>query len=67
MAGTHFKGPLLFSAQRPSLQNLNTSMWPDQFHYMDDFDDGAIDETLKSLDYCKRYWSSCCSRRFCHW
>ena len=45
MAGTHFKGPLLFSAQRPSLQNLNTSMWPDQFHYMDDFNTGAVDET----------------------
>lgn len=44
MAGTHFKGPLLFSAQRPSLQNLNTSMWPDQYYYMDDFGTGAVDE-----------------------
>ena len=41
---THFKGPLLFSAQRPALQNLNTSMWPDQYYYMDDFGTGAVDE-----------------------
>ena len=30
MAGTHFKGPLLFSSARASLENLKQSMWPDQ-------------------------------------
>jgi hypothetical protein len=47
MAGTHFKGPILFSAQRPALENLNTGMWPDQVYYMDDFYAGALDETHK--------------------
>ena len=46
MAGTHFKGPILFSAQRAALENLNTGMWPDQVYYMDDFYAGALDETL---------------------
>ena len=47
MAGTHFKGPILFSAQRPALENLNTGMWPDQVYYMDDLYAGALDETLR--------------------
>jgi hypothetical protein len=47
MAGTHFKGPLLFSSARGSLENLKQSMWPDQFTYMDDFYEGAVDTTLK--------------------
>jgi len=47
MAGTHFKGPVLFSSARPSLENLKISMWPDQFTYMDDFYEGAVDTTLK--------------------
>ncbi len=47
MAGTHFKGPLLFSSARASLENLKQSMWPDQFTYMDDFYEGAVDTTLK--------------------
>jgi len=47
MAGTHFKGPILFSAQRAALENLNTGMWPDQVYYMDDFYAGALDETHK--------------------
>ena len=46
MAGTHFKGPLLFSSEK-SLENLKQSMWPDQFTYMDDFYEGAVDTTLK--------------------
>ena len=47
MAGTHFKGPLLFSSARASLENLKQSMWPDQFTYMDDFYEGAVDTTLR--------------------
>jgi hypothetical protein len=42
---THFKGPILFSAQRPALENLNIAKWPDQFTYMDDFNQGALDAT----------------------
>jgi hypothetical protein len=47
MAGTHFKGPILFSSARPALENLNTGQWPDQVYYMDDFYAGALDETHK--------------------
>ena len=47
MAGTHFKGPILFSAQRPALENLNIARWNDQFIQFDDYDHGAIDETLR--------------------
>jgi len=42
---THFKGPILFSAQRAALENLNIAKWPDQFTYMDDFNQGALDAT----------------------
>ncbi len=44
---THFKGPILFSAQRPGLENLNIARWNDQFIQFDDYDHGAIDETLR--------------------
>ena len=44
---THFKGPILFSAQRPALENLNIARWNDQFIQFDDYDHGAIDETLR--------------------
>ena len=47
MAGTHFKGPILFSAQRPALENLNIARWNDQFIQFDDYDHGAVDETLR--------------------
>ena len=47
MAGTHFKG-ILFSSAR-ALENLKQSM-PDQFTYMDDFYEGAVDTTLKMDD-----------------
>ena len=44
---THFKGPILFSKQRPALENLNIARWNDQFIQFDDYDHGAIDETLR--------------------
>ena len=44
---THFKGPILFSAQRAALENLNIARWNDQFIQFDDFDHGALDETLR--------------------
>jgi len=44
---THFKGPILFSAQRAALENLNIARWNDQFIQFDDYDHGAIDETLR--------------------
>ena len=44
---THIKGPILFSKQRPALENLNIARWNDQFIQFDDYDHGAIDETLR--------------------
>ena len=41
---THFKGPVLFS-NASAFENLKMSMWPDQFTYMDDFNQGALDTT----------------------
>ena len=41
---THFKGPVLFS-NASAFENLKMSMWPDQFTYMDDFEQGALDTT----------------------
>tara|TARA_X000001388_G_scaffold68014_1_gene55548 strand:- start:5379 stop:6119 length:741 start_codon:yes stop_codon:yes gene_type:complete len=41
---THFKGPVLFS-NATAFENLKVSMWPDQFTYMDDFNQGALDAT----------------------
>ena len=38
MAGTHFKGAVMFSSATPALQNLNIGNWPDQAHAIDDFD-----------------------------
>ena len=38
MAGTHFKGAVMFSSATPALQNLNIGNWPDQVHVIDDFD-----------------------------
>ena len=38
MAGTHFKGAVMFSSATPALQNLNIGNWPDQAHVIDDFD-----------------------------
>jgi len=38
MAGTHFKGAVMFSSATPALQNLNIGNWPDQVHAIDDFD-----------------------------
>ena len=34
---THFTGPVLFSNQVPSLENLNTAAYPDQRIFFDDF------------------------------
>jgi hypothetical protein len=34
---THFTGPVLFSNQVPSLENLNTGAYPDQRIFFDDF------------------------------
>ena len=45
MGNTHFSGPVSFSAARPSLENLNISMWPDQTVYMDDFTGVTFDAT----------------------
>ena len=41
---THFKGPVLFSSAS-AFENLKMSMWPDQFTYFDDFNQGALDAT----------------------
>ena len=41
---THFKGPVLFS-NASAFENLKMSMWPDQFTYFDDFNQGALDAT----------------------
>jgi len=32
MAGTHFKGAVMFSSATPALQNLNIGSWPDQVY-----------------------------------
>ena len=45
MANTHFSGPVLFSAARPTLENLNIGTWPDQTRYMDDFTGITYDAT----------------------
>jgi hypothetical protein len=45
MGNTHFSGPILYSAARPSLENLNVSYWPDQVVYVDDFTGVAFDNT----------------------
>ena len=37
MANTHFSGPVLFSAARPTLANLSIGTWPDQTQFMVDF------------------------------
>jgi hypothetical protein len=42
---THFKGPILYSAGQKQFENLSVSHWPDQAKWMDDFEDGAVDET----------------------
>ncbi len=44
---THLKGPILFSKQRPALENLNIARWNDQIIQFDDYEHGAIDETLR--------------------
>lgn len=43
MAGTHFRGPVMFSSATPALENLNIGDWPDQVKWMDDFTGIAID------------------------
>ena len=45
MANTHFSGPVLFSAARSSLENLNIGTWPDQTRFMDDFTGIVLDAT----------------------
>jgi len=45
MGNTHFSGPVLYSAARPTLENLNTSFWPDQTLYVDDFTGVTFDNT----------------------
>ena len=45
MANTHFSGPVLFSAARSSLENLNIGAWPDQTRFMDDFTGILLDAT----------------------
>jgi len=45
MANTRFSGPVLFSAARPTLENLNIGTWPDQTRYMDDFTGVTLDNT----------------------
>ena len=45
MANTHFSGPVLFSAARPTLENLNIGTWPDQTRFMDDFTGILLDAT----------------------
>ena len=45
MGNTHFSGPVLYSAARPTLENLNVSYWPDQTVYLDDFTGVTFDST----------------------
>ena len=42
---THFKGPILYSAARRGLENLQVGLWPDQAVYLDDFTGIVIDTT----------------------
>ena len=45
MANTHFSGPVLFSAARPTLANLSIGTWPDQTQFMADFTGIVLDAT----------------------
>ena len=45
MANTHFSGPVLFSAARPTLANLSIGTWPDQTQFMVDFTGILLDAT----------------------
>jgi hypothetical protein len=45
MANTHFSGPVLFSAARPTFENLNIGSWPDQTRFMADFTGIVLDAT----------------------
>ena len=42
---THFKGPILYSAARKGLENLQVGVWPDQAVFLDDFTGIVIDTT----------------------
>ena len=42
---THFKGPILYSAARKGLENLQVGVWPDQAVFLDDFTGIALDAT----------------------
>ncbi len=42
---THFKGPILYSAARKGLENLQVGVWPDQAVFLDDFTGIVIDAT----------------------
>jgi len=42
---THFKGPILYSAARKGLENLQVGVWPDQAVFFDDFTGIVIDTT----------------------
>jgi hypothetical protein len=53
MAGTHFKGAVMFSSATPALQNLNIGSWPDQVYYMDDF----LDHLLNIGGAAGNFWS----------
>jgi hypothetical protein len=53
MAGTHFKGAVMFSSATPALQNLNIGNWPDQVYYMDDF----LDHVFNAGAAAGNFWS----------
>ena len=42
---THFKGPILYSAARKGLENLQVGVWPDQAVLYDDFTGILLDAT----------------------
>jgi hypothetical protein len=42
---THFKGPILYSAARKGLENLQVGVWPDQAVFLDDFTGILFDAT----------------------
>ena len=42
---THFKGPILYSAARKGLENLQVGVWPDQAVFLDDFTGIVLDAT----------------------
>jgi hypothetical protein len=42
---THFKGPILYSAARKGLENLQVGVWPDQAVFLDDFTGVVLDAT----------------------